>query len=123
MKSLFDRYINPPASRRKDTRIPWVTAHIALWASAILLYGLGDFLTTAAVLAAGGRELNPVLAAVSLTFGSRLWGPAIIKVATLGSLAAIYLYGCLRHRWAIPALLTLVGLGLVLNNLIAGASL
>lgn len=109
-------------SRRKHLWIAAAPAQIAFWASALLLYGLGDLLTTTAVLAAGGRELNPLLAAAALTFGGGLLGPVIIKIVTFGGLAAIYLTRCASHRWAIPVLLTLVGLGLVLNNLLTGTT-
>jgi hypothetical protein len=110
-------------SRRKNLWVATTPVQIAFWISALLLYGLGDLLTTTAVLAAGGRELNPLLAAAALTFGGSLLGPVIVKIVTLGCLAAIYLTRCASHRWAIPVLLTLVGLGLVLNNILAGTGL
>jgi hypothetical protein len=110
-------------SRRKNLWVATTPVQIAFWLGALLLYGLGDLLTTAAVLAAGGRELNPLLTAAALTFGGSLLGPVIVKIVTLGCLAAIYLTRCASHRWAIPVLLTLVGLGLVLNNILAGTGL
>ncbi len=110
-------------SRRKPLWIATAPAQVAFWLGALLLYGLGDLLTTTAVLAAGGRELNPLLAAAALTFGGGLMGPVIIKIVTLGGLAIIYLTRCASHRWAIPLLLTVAGLALVLNNLFAGATL
>jgi hypothetical protein len=110
-------------SRRKPLWIANTPAQIALWVGALLLYGLGDLVTTTAVLAAGGRELNPLLAAAALTFGGGMVGPVVVKIVTLGCLAVIYLTRCASHRWAIPLLLTVAGLALVLNNLFAGATL
>jgi hypothetical protein len=124
MNNTINEYNPQTASNQKDSRTSsWLPTHLALWFCAIVFYGFGDLLTTAAVLAAGGHELNPVLIAATVTFGGGVWGPAVIKVATIVALAAIYLANCLRHRWAIPGLLTFAGLGLMINNLIAGTSL
>ncbi len=122
MNSTINRYDPQTASPQKDNRSAWIPTHIALWFCAIVFYGLGDLLTTAAVLAAGGHELNPVLVTAA-TVGGGLWGPIVVKMATIIALAAIYLSGCLKNRWAIPALLTVAGLGLMVNNVIANASL
>ena len=123
MNNMINRYDRQTASPRKSSRSAWLPTHIALWFCAIVFYGLGDMVTTAAVLTAGGHELNPVLVTAAETFGGGLWGPVVIKLATIVALVAIYLSGCLKHRWAIPALLTVAGLGLMVNNLIANTSI
>ncbi len=96
-----------------------VPLYIGLWACAVLLYGLGDLVTTHLILATGGRELNPVLGAMVQAFGGGLLGPIIAKILILACLTAIFLFGSLRHRWAIPGLLSLVGGYLVVSNLVS----
>ena len=86
--------------------------YIGLWICAVLLYGLGDVVTTNLILTSGGRELNPAFGAMVNALGRDIWSSAIVKAVILGCLIAIYLFGSVRHRWAIPVLLSLVGAGL-----------
>ncbi len=96
-----------------------MSLYIGLWTCAVLLYGLGDLATTQLTLAAGGKELNPVFGAMASASGGGIWGLAMAKMAIISSLFGIFQFGSLRHRWAIPALLSLVGAGLVTNNLVS----
>ncbi len=119
MESLFNAMNNAVRERRRGQQKPRVSLYIGLWASAVLLYGLGDLATTQLTLATGGKELNPVFGAMANVFGGGIWGLAIAKMAIIGSLIGIFRFGSLRHRWAIPALLSFVGAGLVTNNLVS----
>ena len=97
----------------------WLSIYTALWLSALLLYGLGDLVTTQLVFAGGGRELNPILGATVLALGGGLWSLAVVKIVVLSCLMALSLLGYIRPRWAVPGLLSLVGVGLIVNNLVA----
>ena len=92
---------------------------IGLWIGAILLYGVGDLVTTNLVLANGGRELNLVFASMSRFFGGNIWGSIIVKIIVIGCLVAIYRLGVMKRHWVIPGILSLVGGGLVAGNLIS----
>ncbi len=96
-----------------------MSLYISLWTCAVLLYGLGDLVTTQLTLATGGRELNPVFWAMANTFGGGIWCLAVIKMAIISLLFGIFQFSSVGHRWAIPALLSFVGAGLVTNNLIS----
>ena len=103
----------------ENQRKPRLSFCSGLWICAILLYGLGDWVTTNLILVNGGRELNPVFETIVHAFGGDIVGSAIAKVVILGCLMGIYLFSSMKHRWAIPSLLSLVGAGLVVSNLIS----
>ena len=111
---------------RNLTAFGWVSQRkfsvsfgIGLWICAVLLYGLGDLVTTNLVLTSGGRELNPLFAATVHAFGGDFCGSTIAKVFIIGCLIAVYLFGSVKYRWTIPSLLSLAGAGLMANNLIS----
>ncbi len=95
-----------------------VYLNIGLWTCAVIFYGIGDLVTTRLVLAAGGRELNPVFGAMVHAFGGDILGIVIAKTLILVCLLTIFLLGSLERRWAIPGTLSLVGVGLVVSNYI-----
>ena len=116
MKGLFNTVENLPAFSWVNQRKLGVLVCIGLWICAVLLYGFGDLVTTNLLLTNGGRELNPVFGTLGYVFGGDIWGPAIAKAVILSCLIAIYLFGSVKHRWAIPGLLSLAGIGLMVSN-------
>lgn len=119
MEGLFNAMNNAVGEGRRGQQKARVSLYISLWTSAVLLYGLGDLATTQLTLATGGKELNPVFGAMANAFGGGIWGLAIAKMVIISSLIGIFRFGSLRHRWAIPTLLSFVGAGLVTNNLVS----
>lgn len=63
--------------------------------------------------------MNPVLGAMIYAFGGDMLGSSIAKVIIFSCLLSIYLSDAVKHRWAIPVLLSLVGACLVINNIVA----
>ncbi len=119
MNNLFSVIKNLLTFGWVSQRKPRVSFCIGLWICAVLLYGLGDLVTTNLVLTSGGRELNPLFAATVHAFGGDIYGSAIAKVFILSCLIAIYLSGSVKQRWAIPSLLCLTGAGLMVSNLVS----
>lgn len=87
-----------------------------LWLSAIILYGVGDTLTSFLAFEVGGVEANPLFKKV-LELGGGAPAFALLKGA---SLLALYLISkrLVGRRWVIPSLLTGVGFILTVHNLL-----
>lgn len=87
------------------------------WIPSLILFGFGDTLTSYLVFAAGGRETNPVLAAMMLDGG--MWGFVVLKTIILVALLALSYFALpKRQGWVIPSILTLVGTFLVAYNMV-----
>lgn len=87
-----------------------------LWLSAIILYGVGDTLTSFLAFEVGGVEANPLFKKV-LELGGGIPAFVMLKAA---SLIALYFISkrFVKRRWVIPSLLMGVGLILVVHNLL-----
>lgn len=116
MKGLLE--VVPNEREISTKREPSVRLSTALWLPAILLYGFGDVITTWLVLAAGGRELNPVLAPLIEATGS-IWPLILVKAVVLGSVILLCQFVLGKQKWIGPALLSCFGGGAVIHNLLA----
>jgi len=93
-----------------DTVVGWLRAHQpTLWIVALLLYGLGDLVTTLVGLSQQGLvEIGPVAGPVLDAYGTP--GLVVLKSGTFaGSYVAWRLLGA-SHRVGIPLGLAVVGL-------------
>ncbi len=88
---------------------------VGLWVAAILIFGLGDSLTSALAFRTGGYEGNSLIGLL----GGSLWAFVVVKTGVLAGLFFLSYYMLPRHGWLVPALLCAVGLYLVVSNLIA----
>ncbi len=93
-----------------------------IWAFAILLFGVGDLLTTTAMIHRGGTELNPVLGYVFMYLPTAV-ALSFAIAAQLGT--AYWLYRTIDHpaRILIPLWLSVYGATVILWNLSYIASL
>jgi len=89
----------------------------ALWVPAIVLFGFGDTLTSQLVFAAGGKEANPVMGAIT-AFPGGIWGFAFVKTIILVSLIFLSATFFGRQQWIVPTNLCFVGAYLVFHNLV-----
>ena len=89
----------------------------ALWVPAIVLFGFGDTLTSQLVFAAGGKEANPVMGAIT-AFPGGIWGFAFVKTIILVSLIFLSATFFGRQQWIVPTILCFVGAYLVFHNLV-----
>lgn len=82
-----------------------------LWAGALLVFGLGDLLTTAVGLQLGAVELSPVGSDVLHTLG---WpGLVAIKLSLLAALWLAVRFLSSLVRWAVALALVVLGVLLV----------
>lgn len=90
-----------------------------LWIPAILLYGVGDIITSALAYRGEAREANPLLGFILGKAGSFNAFTGI----KIGIIIALMLISFLllkeHHKWIIPALLCALGTYLVIFNLFA----
>ncbi len=87
-----------------------------LWIPAVLLFGLGDTLTSVLVFSGGGYEANPILATlVRILGGSVLAFVAVKTIALLGLMVTSYRSSG-PARWLIPLVVAVLGLYLVSHN-------
>lgn len=88
---------------------------LALWVFALLFYGFGDTLSSQLVMAVGGKEANPLLAA-AMKLGGGIWAFSFMKSAILAAL--LFLSAVLgKLGRAIPAILASVGFIFTIMNL------
>jgi len=92
----------------------WLRAHQpALWVVALLLYGVGDLVTTTVGLGQQGIvEIGPVAGPVVDAYGTR--GLVVLKSGTLAASYAVWRLVPQPHRVGIP--LGLVGVGLAVTS-------
>ena len=86
------------------------------WIPALLFYGLGDTLTTALVYSVGGREANP-MARWLIAYSGSITLFALVKTVIIIALLFISFYWLGKLGWIVPAILTAIGVYLVVNNI------
>jgi hypothetical protein len=89
---------------------------IVLWGLAVLIFGVGDILTTAANIGLGGTEGNAIVLAMMEITGGSIWVLTLVKGAILSGLFLLSYLGLGRHAWIVPAVLTCAGTYLLLYN-------
>jgi hypothetical protein len=88
-----------------------------LWVLAILIFGVGDVLTTAATLGLGGAEGNVMAATLMQVTGGSLWAFTLTKGVLLSGLLLLSYLKLGTYAWTIPAALTGTGTYLLLHNI------
>ncbi|SFF78651.1 hypothetical protein SAMN04488063_0286 [Halopelagius inordinatus] len=92
---------------------------LALWALAVVFYGVGDYATTvAAASRPGARERNPILRRLFAGRLSPLVSFALVKAAAFCLFFAGYLFVGVRPiRTAIPGAVAVVGIVVTVQNI------
>ncbi len=90
-----------------------------LWVLAILVFGVGDLLTTAATLNLGGVEGNAIAAALMRVSGGSIWALTLTKGALLSGLFLLSYLKLGNYAWTIPAVLACTGSYLLIHNIAA----
>jgi hypothetical protein len=88
-----------------------------LWVLAILIFGVGDVVTTAAALGLGGAEGNVIAAALIHASGGNVWGLTLVKGIVLSGLLLLSYLRLGKHAWTVPAVLTCAGTYMLLYNI------
>lgn len=90
---------------------------MVLWTLAVLIFGVGDILTTAANIGLGGTEGNAIVLAMMEITGGSIWALTLVKGALLSGLFLLSYLGLGRHAWIVPAVLICAGTYLLLYNM------
>lgn len=102
---------------------PRLDIEASAWVAAILMFGVGDVVTTLVGISAfGAVEASPVAGPVVETIG--LWTLVPLKAATLVAFYGLFTYAPTDYREGVPLGLTLLGSAAVGWNsvlLVAGA--
>lgn len=114
----------PPEARRGNpaTVVKEARGHARLlrrdllWIPALLIFGLGDILTTQLALSLGAEE-NNALAKFLIEGPGGLWTFCLVKAAILVPLVLLSLSLGSKHRWLVPGFLCGVGLYLLAGNI------
>lgn len=88
-----------------------------LWCIAIMVFGVGDLLTSSLGFGLGAVEDNPLLGILMSIFGGSIWLLAIVKGIVL---SAVFLLSCKVSRvysWTIPMSLTCAGMYMLIPNI------
>jgi hypothetical protein len=93
------------------------TGLIVLWVLAILLFGVGDLLTSSLAFSLGAYEGNPVAAYVIQISGGSIWSLTILKSFILSGLFLMSYLKMEVYAWTIPAMLSLAGAYMLFHNL------
>ena len=93
-----------------------VGLHI-LWGLAILLFGVGDLLTTSFALGLGAVEGNSVTKLLMDILGGGVWTLTIVKSALLSSLLLLSYLKMGKYAWTIPAVLTCASTFMLMHNI------
>jgi len=88
-----------------------------LWVPALLFFGFGDTLTSHLVFANGGQEANPFMSVAMRFAGGGMMGFVAIKAIIMVSLVLLSWFCMKKHRWIVPAALSIVGGYLVGHNI------
>jgi len=96
---------------------PFITNTTILWMLAALLFGFADTFTSMMVFTRGGYESNPILANLLVWLGGSIWAFVFVKMMAL--LVLVIGFYNVKHprKWIIPLIVSVVGAGLVINNL------
>lgn len=93
---------------RVENRRPALDLEGSAWVAAILMFGVGDVVTTLVGISAfGAVELSPVAGPVVETIG--LWALVPLKAATLVAFYGLFAYTPTDYREGVPLGLSLVG--------------
>lgn len=88
-----------------------------LWGLAIVLFGVGDLLTTSFALGLGAVEGSVVTKLLMDIFGGSVWTLTIVKSAILSSLLLLSYLKMGKYAWTIPAMLTCAGTFMLTHNI------
>ena len=99
------------------------TGLIILWVLAILLFGVGDLLTSSLAFSLGAYEGNPIANYVIQISGGSIWSLTILKSFILSSLFLISYLKMEGLAWTIPAMLSMAGAYMLFHNLAVVAML
>jgi hypothetical protein len=99
------------------------TGLIILWVLAVLLFGVGDLLTSSLAFSLGAYEGNPVANYVIQISGGGIWSLTILKSLILCSLFLMSYIKMESYAWTIPAMLSLAGAYMLFHNLVVVAML
>jgi hypothetical protein len=99
------------------------TGLIVLWVLAILLFGVGDLLTSSLAFSLGAYEGNPIANYVIQMSGGSIWSLTILKSFILCSLFLMSYKKMEGLAWTIPAMLSLAGAYMLFHNLAVVAML
>lgn len=88
-----------------------------LWCLAILIFGVGDVLTSSFAFALGAVEGNPIVQSMIGINGNNVWLLTIMKSALLSVLLLLSYLQLGKYAWTIPAVLTCAGTYMLLHNL------
>ncbi len=106
----------PGAVHKESTGHQRLVRRDLLWIPALLIFGLGDILTTQLALSLGAEEHNTLVRfLIDGPWG--LWAFCIVKAAILVPLALVSLSLQVRHRWLVPSFLCCVGICLLGGNI------
>ena len=117
LAALLERFqaIKKEGEEEEAIETPFDNLTLAFWIFALLFYGFGDTLSSQLVMAVGGKEANPLLAA-AMKLGGGIWAFSLMKSAILAAL--LFLSAVLgKLGRAIPAILALVGFIFTIMNL------
>ena len=93
-----------------------VGLHI-LWGLAILLFGVGDLVTTSFALGLGAVEGNSATKLLMDIFGGGVWTLTIVKSALLASFLLLSYLKMGKYAWTIPAVLTCASSFMLMHNI------
>ena len=88
-----------------------------LWILAVLLFGVGDLLTTSLAFSRGAFEGNPIANYFLQISGGSIWSLTILKSFILSSLLLLSYLKMEGYAWTIPAMLSCAGAYMLFHNL------
>lgn len=128
MRELPSSRGSNPTSARLDTRWQGTettqsrigesrTGLTVLWILAVLLFGVGDLLTTSLAFSMGAVEGNPIASYLLQISDGSLWSLTILKSFILSSLLVLSYLRMEGYAWTIPAMLSCAGAYMLFHNL------
>jgi hypothetical protein len=88
-----------------------------LWVLAVLLFGVGDLLTTSIAFSLGAFEGSPLAGYLLRISGGNIWSLTILKSFILSSLLLISYLRMEGYAWTVPAMLSCAGAYMLFHNL------
>ena len=114
------RYMNHESSLGVVRRVSRVSRKVSmldfLWIPAVLVFGVGDIVTTRFALHLGAVEGNDLVRFILEEPGGGLWGFAVLKATILLVLLFLSFAALDRFRWVVPSLLCYAGVCLLVGN-------